>query len=230
MSGFSYWLGRTLIRLYAGLLLSLHIQRQSDLPAGPKIFVANHPSATDPFLIHLLSPQPLSVLITEKAFRTPVLGWYLRHIEQIPVPAEQGHLALVHACRKLQAGRSVGIFIEGAISPQHGGFHPPRTGAVRLALMTGAPIVPVGIYLHRSWNYRFASRLGGIPSVGYWYLFGPYAVTIGTPLSLQGDLEDRAFVRAATEQVMAAVQTLAWESARRVRPLRLAPLTLPERE
>lgn len=222
-SNLYYFLGRSFIRLYASLLLKMHIRKQTDLPQGPKIFVANHPSATDPFLIHLVSSQPLSVLITYKAFQTPLLGWYLQKIEQIPVPAEQGHVALVHACRSLQMGRSVGIFIEGAISPQDGGFHPPRTGAVRLALMTGAPIVPVGIYLHRAWNYRIASRVNGIPSVGYWYLFGPYAITIGQPISLQGNLEDREFVRAATDKVMAEIQALSWESARRVRPLRIMP-------
>ncbi len=225
-TNFYYFLGRTLIRLYASLLLKIHVRRHADLPPGPKIFVANHPSATDPFLIHLISPQPLSVLITHKAFRTPGLGWYLEKIGQIPVLAEKGYVALVHACQALQTGRSVGIFIEGAISPQDGGFHPPRTGAVRLALMTGAPIVPVGIYLHRSWNYRIASRVGGVPSVGYWYLFGPYAITLGEPLFLQGDVEDREFVSAMTEQVMARIQALALESARRVRPLRTQPIRL----
>lgn len=224
-SNFYYRLGRTLIRLYASLLLKMHIRHHGDLPSGPKIFVANHPSATDPFLLHLVSPQPLSVLITHKAFRTPGLGWYLEKIGQIPVPAEKGAVALVHACQALQSGRSVGIFIEGAISPQTGGFHPPRTGAVRLALMTGAPIVPVGIYLHRPWNYRIASRVGGIPSVGYWYLFGPYAITLGEALFLQGEVEDREFVCAATEQVMATIRALAMESARRVRPLRTQPVT-----
>lgn len=224
-----YFLGRSLIRLYAGLLLKMQVRNQTNLPQGPKIFVANHPSATDPFLIHLVSPQPLSVLITYKAFQTPLLGWYLQKIGQIPVPAEQGHVALVHACHALQMGRSVGIFIEGAISPQEGGFHPPRTGAVRLALMTGAPIVPVGIYLHREWNYRIASRVSGIPSVGYWYLFGPYAITIGQPIVLDGKVEDRAFVRAATDRIMTEIQSLAWESARRVRPLRFAPAPIQTR-
>ncbi len=221
-----YFLGRSFIRLYAGLLLNIHIRKQPDLPQGPKIFVANHPSATDPFLIHLVSSQPLSVLITDKAFQVPLLGWYLQKIEQIPVPAEQGHVALVHACRALQMGRSVGIFIEGAISPQAGGFHPPRTGAVRLALMTGTPIVPVGIYLHRAWNYRVASRVGGIPSVGYWYLFGPYAITIGKPIFLEGNSEDREFVRVMTGNIMAEIQALSRESARRVRPLRITPAPL----
>jgi 1-acyl-sn-glycerol-3-phosphate acyltransferase len=69
-----YTVGRILLLLYAGLMLKLNIHRHGVLPAGPKIFVSNHPSATDPFMIHIMSREHLNVLITAKAFSVPVFG------------------------------------------------------------------------------------------------------------------------------------------------------------
>ena len=74
LNNMQYTLGRILLLLYAGLMLTLSIHRLGILPAGPKIFVSNHPSATDPFMIHIISREHLNVLITAKAFSVPVFG------------------------------------------------------------------------------------------------------------------------------------------------------------
>ena len=106
-----YTLVRLLLLLFAGVMLKLSIRRLGILPAGPKIFVSNHPSATDPFMIHIISRERLNVLITAKAFSVPVFGWFLRTIREIPVPLEQGSIALDDAGQYLQDGKSVAIFI-----------------------------------------------------------------------------------------------------------------------
>jgi len=118
----------TILWLYAWLLLSMDIRRHCKLPAGSKIFVSNHPSATDPFMIHILSRQQMNVLITAKAFTVPVFGWFLRKVREIPVPLEQGSIALEHASRYIQNGKSVAIFIEGHTSPLDGSFLPRVQG------------------------------------------------------------------------------------------------------
>ncbi|MDO9349595.1 MAG: lysophospholipid acyltransferase family protein, partial [Anaerolineales bacterium] len=105
-----YSLGRIIVRLYARLMFNLDIHWYDDLSPGPKLFVANHPSATDPFLIHLISPQPMSVLITVNAFTVPVLGYYLRKTRQICVDPKQGSAALEEARRLLESGRPVAVF------------------------------------------------------------------------------------------------------------------------
>ena len=154
-----------LVRIFALVMLRFQIQRHGKLPSGPVIYVANHPCATDAFLIHLLARKPLSVLITAKAFTVPVLGWFLHKMNEIPVPLEQGSLALDHALQHLKNGRSVVIFIEGHVSPPEGGFLPPRSGAAILALSSTAPVVPVGISLIRSRCMTLRSRItGGIES------------------------------------------------------------------
>ena len=206
------------VRMFALVMLRLDIHRHSKLASGPMIFVANHPSATDPFLIHMISrKQQLNVLITAKAFSVPVFGWFLHKVQEIPVPLKEGSMALVQARQHLDKGRSVVIFIEGSISPQEGGFLPPRSGAARLALSSGAPVVPVGIFLCRERCLNIRSRIaGGIPSEARWYLRGPYAITVGQPSHFAGDVEDHEHVQHISETIMERIQHLAHESEQRM--------------
>jgi 1-acyl-sn-glycerol-3-phosphate acyltransferase len=211
-----YNFGRTFIRLFAFVMLQMEIQRHADLPAGPKIFVANHPSATDPFLIHLVSSQPMSVLISANAFAVPVFGFFLRKMKQIPVRRGLGNMALDDAHRLLDAGGSVTIFPEGDFSPQEGGFRPPRTGAARLALSTGVPIIPVGIHLPRERSFCIRSNISGKPTLGYWYLRGPYQITVGQPMKFEGNAEDRNHVHKVSLNIMECIRLLALESEKRM--------------
>jgi 1-acyl-sn-glycerol-3-phosphate acyltransferase len=211
------------VRLFALVMLRFDVHRKSNLPSGPMIFVANHPSATDPFLIHMISQKQLNVLITAKAFSVPIFGWFLRNVQEIPVPLKQGSAALEQARRHIDKGRSIAIFIEGHISPLEGGFLPPRSGAARLALSTGAPVVPVGIFLHRERCHNIRSRIaGGEPSEARWYLRGPYAITVGQPAHFEGDAEDHEHVARITENIMERICALAHESERRIHSGKLA--------
>ena len=211
-----YGLSVQLIRLYARLMLKLDIQFREALPAGPKLFAANHPSASDPFLIHLLSSKHLSVLVTNNAFAMPLFGYYLHHCRQISVIPGQGREALDQAEQRLKSGQSVGIFPEGLVSPHGGGYHSARSGAARLALMTGVPVIPVGIYLPRERNLYLTSRLSGKHTAAYWYLRGPYGMTIGEPLKFSGEPEDQNFVGKVTAVLMEKIHELAEESQQRV--------------
>jgi 1-acyl-sn-glycerol-3-phosphate acyltransferase len=217
-----YTTAAILVRLYAGVMLKLDIERHCDLPAGPKIIVANHPSATDPFLIHAITREQINVLITVNAFNTPVFGRFLRAANQIPVSLEKGGAALEHANQNIRDGYSVAIFIEGRTSPLEGGFMPPRTGAARLALQTGVPVIPVGIYLRRDRCLRIRSKIAGAQTEGNWYLRGPYSMTVGEPLHFSGDVEDREYVRSVTETIMKKIRMLAHESENRTRRPKLS--------
>jgi 1-acyl-sn-glycerol-3-phosphate acyltransferase len=215
-----YRLGRTAMDLYGRLVLDMDIQWSGPLPGGPKILAANHPTTTDPFLIMLLAAEQVSVLVTEGCFKIPVFGPYLRAAGHVPVIRNSGGSTVGAASRLLRAGRTVAIFPEGAISPPEGGFHQPHSGVARLALGTGAPVIPVGIGLHRERIRRFEAGVAGKPEVVTWYSGGPYAVTVGQPLRFQGDGEDRAYVRLVSQQIMQRIAHLAQESARRVEAAR----------
>ena len=121
-----------------------------NIPAtGPVIIVANHISHADPLaLAHYVYdagrwPQYLA---KASVFRIPVVGPILRWVEQIPV--ERGTVdarkALDSAVAAIEAGGCVLIYPEGTTTkepdlwPMRG-----KTGAARLWLATGAPVVPV---------------------------------------------------------------------------------------
>lgn len=214
-SAMLYKAGEILIKSYAKLMLKMDIRRQTELPDGPVLYAANHPSTTDPIFIHLVSPQPISVMITSKVFSIPVLGAYMRRMQQISVVPGQGERVLEEARQALEKGRSVMIFPEGLISPP-GEFHTPRSGVARLALKTGVPVVPLGISLREENCKRVPTTLEGEPDIITWYLRGPYAVTVGKPLWFSGDANDKPLVKTIAETVMQHIRDLAQESRQRI--------------
>lgn len=211
-----YRFSRAAVRLYAWLMFDSDIVSPSPLPEGPNLVVANHPSVSDPFLLGLVSPQPMKLLVIDSAFAVPMFGTYMRWSGHIPVALRDGREAFEQAHRRLQAGDSVGLFPEGWVSPQGGGFNKPRTGAARLALATGVPVVPVGIHLPRERNWVVSMNVAGRQTVGYWYLRGPLGMTVGRPLRFAGDVEDRDAVASATEVIMQRIISLARESEERL--------------
>ena len=211
-----YWFGRGLVDVLAGLRLKLDVQRAAPLPKGAKIIAPNHPTTTDPAIVLKLVDEQASILISETLFKVPVLGHYLRRAGHVPVIRGSGQAALDEGLRLLKAGRTVIIFPEGAISPLEGGCHKPHSGVARLALASGAPVIPVGIGLDRARVRLVETEVDGVTEVGTWYLGGPYAMTAGEPLVFGGDVEDREHVRAVAEQVMGCIQQLARESSARL--------------
>jgi 1-acyl-sn-glycerol-3-phosphate acyltransferase len=210
-----YWFGRFAVSLHTRLMLRTDVHWHAPLPDGPKILAANHPTTTDPFYILTLVPDQVSVLVTEAAFGVSGFGCYLQRSGHVPAARNSGGATVKALQRKIEAGRTVAIFPEGALSPLEGGLHQPHTGAARLALITGAPVIPVGIGLQPQ-RIRFSkAEVDG--EVAHLYLRGPYAMTVGQPLHFRGNVEDREYVRSVSEQIMQRIISLAGESAQRVR-------------
>jgi 1-acyl-sn-glycerol-3-phosphate acyltransferase len=215
LSEILYGIGRTVIQAYARLMLKLDVRTHDGLPSGPVLFAANHPSTTDPVFLHLISKKPMSIMIIWKAFTIPFLGRYMQGMKHIRVDPGQGETVLEKARQALKAGRSVTIFPEGLISPQNG-FHAPRSGAARLALSSGVPVIPIGISLKDKNCKRFSSTFEGEPDIITWYLHGPYAITIGKPVQFLGDANNKELVNQVSENIMERIKLLAQESQRRM--------------
>jgi 1-acyl-sn-glycerol-3-phosphate acyltransferase len=209
-------LGRTIVSLYASLFLHLDIHYKTILPSGPKILVANHPSTIDPILLTLVVPEQTCILITERLFKVPIVGRSLRLTGHIEVLLENGRLALEEGLRFLARGRTLGVFPEGIISPAEGGCARHHTGAARLALQSGAPVIPVGIALESRRLWRRETTVRDLTDIAAWYFSGPYAVTVGEPVTFTGNIEDRECVHAVTDQIRALTNALSLESTRRV--------------
>jgi len=215
-----YMLSRPLVLSYTRLRLQMDMLFKHPLPCGPKIIAANHPSTTDPFFVAAMLRQQTFIMIKDVLFQVPVLGPYLRASGHIPVAAGSGQSALDAALQRLSEGHTVMIFPEGVISPA-GGFNPARSGVGRLALASGAPVIPVGIHLDHACLHTIRSTVRGKAEYGAWYFSGPYHLTIGRALQYSGSPDDRPLVRTVSEQVMHQIIELARQSEIRMKPTSL---------
>lgn len=196
-------------------MLDMDIHQKSPFPAGAKIIAPNHPSTTDPFFVAAMLGHQSHILIKDVLFNVPLLGTYLKQSGHIKVAAGQGQEALDRALELLKAGKTVMIFPEGKVSPLGGGYNKARSGVARLAIASGAPVYPVGIHLVKDRIQTIQSTVKGKREIGYWYLRGPYNITIGKPLRFCGDVEDHDQVREVAHQVMLKIMRLAYESEQR---------------
>ncbi|UGT61225.1 lysophospholipid acyltransferase family protein [Nocardia asteroides] len=118
-----------------------HIPRE-----GPVILAANHLAVVDSFYLTLAARRQVAFLAKREYFRG-WKRWFFTAAGQIPVDRRGGSTAapaLETAVRLIERGRAWGIHPEGTRSPD-GRLYRGRTGAVRVAIATGAPLVPVAI-------------------------------------------------------------------------------------
>lgn len=202
-----YWSFATFFRLYAKLFLILVIKKGTR-PEGRRIFVANHPNVFDPMYLLSHLGGRVTVLITEHAFHVPVFGSLLRYTKQIPVTDDHGNDAYKEALKRLRKGESILLFPEGDCD-EGKKVLPFHTGAIRLALATHTPIVPVGIYLDPVKLWKRKTKIGNTHLIFTWYRYGWYGITFGDPVSVKGDINDRSFVKLKTKQLHATVSVLA---------------------
>jgi 1-acyl-sn-glycerol-3-phosphate acyltransferase len=211
-----YWFSRPVLGTYTGTMLKLDVHKHAQIPEGAKIIAANHPSTTDPFFVPAMLSQQSFILIKDILFQVPIFGEYLRRAGHIPVRVGKGPEAIQAALDYLASGYTIVIFPEGDLSPAEGGFLQARTGVARLALASGAPVIPVGIHLLRERIHPLRSTVNGQVEYSRWYLTGPYNLTFGAPLRYTGDVENRAHVRSVSDNIMHHIIELSHESENRL--------------
>ena len=204
-----------MIKAFSGTMLNMDVAQKLPLPVGAKIIAPNHPSMIDPFIMASILGQRSYILITDVMFHVPIMGAYLRRLGHIPVAVGRGQSAIDCALEHLEAGHTVMIFPEGANSPKKGGFVKERTGVARLAIASGAPVIPTGIFLQRDRLQTMKSVVSGKTEYSNWYLRGPYAITMGAPMRFTGDVEDREHVKETARKIMVKIMGLAAESQQR---------------
>jgi|GEM_PF-4641885 len=122
------------------------------LPAGGVVVVLNHRSTADGTLAAVVGRRlgrQLRLMGTAGIFTVPVLGRVLLAVGIIPVKrrSEQARGSLDGAVGMLAAGEAVGVFPEGVISHRADGLPAElKTGAARLALIAGVPVVALGLW------------------------------------------------------------------------------------
>ena len=125
------------------------------IPNAPVIFAVNHPnSLLDPLFVLCFAPRRISFLGKAPLFHWPVIGWFARAIDSIPVYRRQDNTpgTNVETFRRareiLRGGGSIAIFPEGTThsDPQ---LRELKTGAARIAFgarLEELYVVPAGIY------------------------------------------------------------------------------------
>ncbi|TKB61397.1 MAG: 1-acyl-sn-glycerol-3-phosphate acyltransferase [Nitrospira sp.] len=107
---------------------------------GPMVIAPNHDSVLDGIVLGAAISRELRFLGKAELWQSRLLGWVLDGLGAIGIKRGCGdHLALARMRHALEAGQAVAIFPQGAIY----GDRVWHRGAARLALVTGAPLVPV---------------------------------------------------------------------------------------
>ncbi len=181
------------------------LQGLENVPAsGGAILCPNHTSVLDSFFVPALLPR--QVIYVGKAEYLD--SWKTRHLfpalGMIPIDREGGNAAeraLATAQRVLEEGKLFGIYPEGTRS-RDGRLYRGHTGPARLALRTGAPIVPIGIV---------GAREVMPPDARFPNLRLPVTIRFGRPIDVTryGDrADDRLVLRQIIDEVMYEIREL----------------------
>src|SRR5438067_9717943 len=125
---------------------------------GPVIIAANHRSFLDPFVIGTMARRPMYYVAKEELFRRRWLAWILNALGAFPVRRGMGDEDTIKTTKEILArGDIVLIFPEGTRT-RPGSLGKPKRGVGRVALETGAPVVPVAVIgtedVRRGWRIR----------------------------------------------------------------------------
>ena len=180
------------------LLFRLETRDPGRVPAaGPALLVSNHSSVLDPPLIGSASRRRLAFLAKAELFRIPLFGGLLRRLGARPLRrAGSDPAAMRTVLRVLEEGGALLVFPEGTRGPE-GVLRPARAGAGMLAVVSGAPVVPVYV----SGSGRAWPKGARFPR--------PARVTVafGEPLRFEGKRggDRREQYEAASRAMMAAI-------------------------
>jgi glycerol-3-phosphate dehydrogenase (NAD(P)+) len=155
----AYWLVRGVLQPFFHLYFRLSRVGREHIPAdGPVIFAANHRSFLDPFVIGTMMRRPIYYVAKKELFENRLQGWILNALGAFPVDRGNADQSMVDTAKAILArGDCVLIFPEGTrVRPGPPGS--AKRGVGRLALETGAPVVPVAVIgttdVRRGWRIR----------------------------------------------------------------------------
>jgi 1-acyl-sn-glycerol-3-phosphate acyltransferase len=169
------------LNVYSHILGSgVRVSGNHQLPPGQKIIAVNHTVGSDPLFLPLGLDENPHILFQDGLFKIPIFGWFLQQCEQIPVErnSENAKKAFYTACELLHEGKTVALFPEGQLVPFGERVH-AKTGVIRMALATGAPIIPLGIYVAEKDVLRIKGKLNGEERSMLWQVSGKCHLRFG---------------------------------------------------
>ena len=200
-------------RVFVGPLLHLvyrpWVRGAENVPEeGAAILASNHLAVIDSFILPLVLDRKVQFLgksdyFTGKGVKGRLTAGFMRGVGTIPVDRAGGkasEAALETGLRVLREGDLFGIYPEGTRSPD-GRLYRGKTGVARLALESGAPVVPVAMV-----GTNIAQPIGKVIPKPM-----RIGVVVGEPLDFsryRGMENDRFILRSVTDEIMYALMSL----------------------
>ena len=205
-----YWVVKAILAPFLALLFRPWAEGTENVPReGPAILASNHQSFADHFFGPLPLPRKVTFLakaeyFTGRGLKGLVSKAFFSGVGQIPVDRAGGQAserALATGLRVLAAGKLLGIYPEGTRTPD-GRLYRGKTGVARLALESGAPVIPTAMMgtFELMPPGRLWPRLRIRPGVRF-----------GKPLDFSryaGLESDHLVLRAITDEIMYALMEL----------------------
>lgn len=166
-------------RVFLGV--RVRVTGMEHLPAGdttPAILLSKHQSTLETLLIPTLMPRPLAFVFKRELLRIPFFGWSMARLDMIHIDRESRALAMKHVIeqgkRRLAQGTWVIMFPEGTrIARGQTGTY--QTAGTRLAVETGAPVVPIAVSSGKCWPRQGFIKYPGVVDVS----IGPAIASVG---------------------------------------------------
>lgn len=146
-----------------------HVIGFENLPVGttaPAVLLVKHQSTWETFCMPVLMPHPLAYVFKKELLRVPFFGWAMGRMDMIHIDRADGARAFVKVVqqgqRLLDQGTWVIMFPEGTrIDRGQQGTY--KTGGTRLAIRTGAPVIPIAVTSAKCWPRKaFIKRPGTV--------------------------------------------------------------------
>ncbi len=156
----------------------------------PAILLVKHQSTLETFLMPLIMPRPLAYVFKKEILYIPFFGWGIGRLEMVHIDRKLGKQAFQKVAEQgrelLDKGTWVIMFPEGTRIPR-GKVGQYKSGGTRLAVETGAPVVPIAVTSAKCW-----------PRKAFIKTPGTIEVSIGKPIPSQGRKPDELMVEVQT--------------------------------
>lgn len=210
----AYWIIKAILKPILSALYRIRVEGLENVPKkGPTIVAANHLSFLDSFFIPLvIKRRRMTYLAKADYFKSWKTAWFFKSVGQISCEREGGQKSqqsLEIALDVLQEGKLLGIYPEGTRSPD-GYLYRARTGVARLALASGAPVIPCGLVGTEKVmpkEAKFPRLLGRVE----------VRLRFGEPLDFsryEGQERDRFVLRSVADEIMYEIKQLSGQEYR----------------